>query len=727
MFEQSFIYFFYSAGLFLSNFLAADLAKSKDDSWIKSSLDGIHTEILGSVVDRNYNLVKNNLKNKFPRWIRDNSNTLYKSIRHSQLQAVLDICGMYRGEIKETKSEKYNLEYIKEVEKYLRLELAKLTQGDFVEINVDENQIKQLLLNGKISQKLQTDTNNALIKELPKSDILPTRFVEILQHRLLERFEAHFETELAKPEVANVFFKRVLSEIQFSLDELLEGQAQHNEDIENLRKLIESKTDKLEQLGYRILREGGKVSGVKFSEEKSEEIAKSLKNEIAEFRNDNSQLHQEGKQITKETGEDVKAHFDKRFSEWIQHPKTKSVLADKIKEIEEIEETAEFKESEFKLIPYKKSDKWGFCDSEKKIIVEPKYIDIRFFNNEMACVKLEEKYGFINKNGDEITPFKYDFATPDTEDGIARVIYNEKIGFIDKTGKEFITPKYYSGDYCFAEGLISLSRGGKCEVFNKSGELIIPPKYDEIGTFNEGLAPVKLKNKFGFINNKDEEVIPIKYDGASSFWEGLARVFKDGWLNGNGFIDKNNNLVVPFSYSSAQSFSEGFAWVSRGYEYSFIDKTGKEIIPFRIYDTIYNFKEGMAGIIVYKKESPTCGFIDNSGYEVIEFKYELSSSSEYFHEGLACMKLRGVYGEYGFIDKTGYEIIPFKYAEAKPFSEDLACVKLNGKYGFIDKKDNEIIQFKYNFASSFKNGLASVILDNNRFYISKDGAEFFED
>lgn len=65
MFE-SLPYLLYPTGLFLSNFIVADLYKNKEDSWIKGSLDGIHTEILGSAVDRTYDYVKNKLKKKTP-------------------------------------------------------------------------------------------------------------------------------------------------------------------------------------------------------------------------------------------------------------------------------------------------------------------------------------------------------------------------------------------------------------------------------------------------------------------------------------------------------------------------------------------------------------------------------------------------------------------------------------------------------------------------------------
>jgi serine/threonine protein phosphatase PrpC len=69
--------------------------------------------------------------------------------------------------------------------------------------------------------------------------------------------------------------------------------------------------------------------------------------------------------------------------------------------------------------------------------------------------------GFIDKNGHEVIPFRYDKAGSFRE-GLAIVELNGKYGFIDKNGKE-----------------------------------VIPLKYDEVGDFIEDLAVVLLNGKHG--------------------------------------------------------------------------------------------------------------------------------------------------------------------------------------------------------------------------------------
>ena len=63
----------------------------------------------------------------------------------------------------------------------------------------------------------------------------------------------------------------------------------------------------------------------------------------------------------------------------------------------------------------------------------------------LAMVKLDKKYGFIDKTGKEVIPIKYDNAWGFSE-GLANVRLNNKWGFIDKTGKEVIPIKYNYAD-----------------------------------------------------------------------------------------------------------------------------------------------------------------------------------------------------------------------------------------------------------------------------------------
>jgi len=70
-----------------------------------------------------------------------------------------------------------------------------------------------------------------------------------------------------------------------------------------------------------------------------------------------------------------------------------------------------------------------------------------------------------------------------------------------------------------------------------------------------------------------------------------------------------------------------------------------------------------------------------------EFTY-----ARFFHEGLVAVHLNFTWG---FIDESGKEIIPFKYEEVWDFSEGISEVTSSGKNGVIYKSVKEIVPLEF--------------------------------
>jgi serine/threonine protein kinase len=349
-----------------------------------------------------------------------------------------------------------------------------------------------------------------------------------------------------------------------------------------------------------------------------------------------------------------------------------------------------------------------------KIELENKYLYIgdSIRGNRILVRDNALKFGFIDRTGKEVIPFKYDASHSFGREGLASVELNNKWGFIDNTGNEVI-PLKYDYAYNFSKlglGLASVKLNDKWGFIDKNGKVVIPFKYDDADGFLDGLAVVKLNYKFGFVDKTGKEVIPLKYDDVRDFSEGLAPVqLNDKW----GYIDKTGNEAIPFKYDDAFNFfSEGLANVKLNDKNGFIDKTGKEVIPLK-YDNAGSFiSQGLAPV----KSNDKWGFIDKTGNEVIPLKYDYVY--RFNNDGLTEIKLNN---KWGFIDKTGKEVIPLIYDGTNGFVEGLASVKLNDKWGFIDKTGKEVIPFKYDDASGFIYGLARVKLNDSVFYINKKG------
>lgn len=51
------------------------------------------------------------------------------------------------------------------------------------------------------------------------------------------------------------------------------------------------------------------------------------------------------------------------------------------------------------LIPFQEGGKWGYKDEKGQEVIKPKLDYVRSFSQEMAAVKINEKWGYINQTG----------------------------------------------------------------------------------------------------------------------------------------------------------------------------------------------------------------------------------------------------------------------------------------------------------------------------------------
>lgn len=331
-------------------------------------------------------------------------------------------------------------------------------------------------------------------------------------------------------------------------------------------------------------------------------------------------------------------------------------------------------------------------------------------------------FGFIDRLGKEIIPFKYDRAYSFSED-LAVVQIDGKYGFIDKTGKEVI-PLIYDYSYDFSEGLAFACLNGKCGYINKFGNETISFEYDDNSgsTFENGIAIVEKNKKFGLIDRSGKAITPFKYSKIDFFEDGLAKVSAEEKV---GFVNRNGKEVIPLELAAASSFSEGLAAVRVGNRYGFIDKTGKTVIPFK-YDLVKDFSEGLAAVNVGGFGAGKYGFIDKTGKEIIPLKYDSVGD---FHEDFASVELNN---KSGFINKAGKEVTELKYDSTGWFVGGLAAVHLNAKQGYIDRTGKEVVPLKYDYDSLLdwcsyqRDGFIGIMLNGKKGFVDLYGNEYFD-
>ncbi|MCX7596880.1 MAG: WG repeat-containing protein [Fischerella sp.] len=302
--------------------------------------------------------------------------------------------------------------------------------------------------------------------------------------------------------------------------------------------------------------------------------------------------------------------------------------------------------------------------------IQPQFDGVGSFSEGLAEVKVDGKWGYIDKSGNIVIQPQFD-ETDKFSEGLAKVwIAGQNWGYIDKTGN-FVIPQQFAKDGArnFSEGLARACVVSTCGFIDKTGNFVIERKFTGAGDFKEGLARVKTRGKWGFIDKSGNLVVQPQFEEAYNFSEGLAIVKIN---NKYSYIDSNGNFVIQTNFDDVFYFSEELALVKVGDKYGYIDKTGKMIIQPE-FDDAYNFSEGLARIKTN--------------------------------------------GKWGYIDKRGTVAIQPQFTEAYNFSEELALVKVDNKWGYINKNGNFVIQPQFEDAGSFFEGLAWIEVGDKIGYI----------
>lgn len=125
--------------------------------------------------------------------------------------------------------------------------------------------------------------------------------------------------------------------------------------------------------------------------------------------------------------------------------------------------------------------RWGFVDSDGKIVVAPIYNSVEDFREGRAVVHTDSGFGLIDVDGVEV---------------------------VDPIWDEL---SYDGSHLCYVE------RDGVCGVVDRMGRQIVAPEWDWTGEFSRGMLLVEKDQKYGFVDMNGEIAIAIELDNATSF------------------------------------------------------------------------------------------------------------------------------------------------------------------------------------------------------------------
>lgn len=246
------------------------------------------------------------------------------------------------------------------------------------------------------------------------------------------------------------------------------------------------------------------------------------------------------------------------------------------------------------LAVVQKNAKFGFVNEEYKEIAPCIYDEIDSFIHGLSIVRIGEMYGAINNEGKITIPLEYPILIDLSIWGptMLMAVKNNRFGVVDKANKIIVPFEFDLVQAMF--GMIIVTKNGKKGLYNHKGDLVIPIKYDDIAQPSDKSQTysVCIAGRWGVINKKEEIIIPIEYDGVSLISSGyMYLVCKVGkW----GIINKKGENITPFIYDSIDKDGFGFACgrlpVCRNGKWGFINRNGHEVIEC-IYDEVHQFFE----------------------------------------------------------------------------------------------------------------------------------------
>src|SRR5882757_538949 len=241
------------------------------------------------------------------------------------------------------------------------------------------------------------------------------------------------------------------------------------------------------------------------------------------------------------------------------------------------------------LVPYRNGNKWGYATPGKEIVIQPAYEDAGWFFGGYAAVKKGGKYGYINRQGKVVIPFKFFTAKP------------FRYGYVDNKAKG-------KADTVLFAGASPKNDGFEVCINTKGVRLMVCPAINE-NTDPVNRQPIETKEKvytlnsptglfdkitddysveenpdnfyiaqkngmYGVFNNKFEVLIPFEYNSLTKFSVG-NQVYLQGKKNNglNGIFKGDGSAVMPAEYSIMRHVIQ-----SNGSDYFIIVKDGKAVV-----------------------------------------------------------------------------------------------------------------------------------------------------
>lgn len=199
-------------------------------------------------------------------------------------------------------------------------------------------------------------------------------------------------------------------------------------------------------------------------------------------------------------------------------------------------------------------------------ISQTEYDEEPIFEQGIAIVQRNGKYGAIMVGGKEIVPPIYDALTKFT-DGLAKVKYKDDERIINLSGqiqvnrnnKPIFIPERYDWGFDFVNDVCIVIKDNKFGAINNKFGVIIECEYTFYENFKNGFAIIGNNKTTIIINDKAEECYKI----INSFSNG-EKIIEERSQSQNGVMNSNMEIVIPVLYNHIKRLKSGYYMAESG-------------------------------------------------------------------------------------------------------------------------------------------------------------------
>ncbi|WP_165779246.1 WG repeat-containing protein [Brumimicrobium salinarum] len=394
---------------------------------------------------------------------------------------------------------------------------------------------------------------------------------------------------------------------------------------------------------------------------------------------------------------------------------------------------------EQQLFPFVSNNKYGFMNGEGQEKIAPSFDYAGPFNNGLAVVLDNNHFGYINKNGQIMIPIQFEEAM-DFSKGRAIVQVNGMYGVIDVSGNYVLPPQFIDiGGY--VEGVTYAQSPKGFQYFDLDGELAFDLIFQEAFSFNNGMAKVKTHTLNAYIDRKGNYVCKVTNGKIRYFSDSL---FVHEMRDSSCLIFANGSYLENQCYDQIGVLSENRAIVEKDGKYGYINRNGEVSIPLKYipFPNYFQFAQFKNAHVVFKKgnryammdslggsvlpalfegigdygelipitKGDLWGYTNHNVRLKIKYQYDFAFA---FIDGTAIVEKDNYFG---VIDLNNEIIFPMVFESIKRVNKQLFLVKKDGRFGLYSKEGEAIVETTYQRIIELDDGLFKLVKNNEISY-----------